>query len=61
MSESVSSAGGPAGTSMAMYLEKNGYYNYVIYEKSNKVGGKAFSPLMKDALLNSHENENGGT
>lgn len=46
---------------MAMYLEKNGYYNYVIYEKSNKVGGKAFSPLMKDALLNSHENENGGT
>lgn len=24
--------GGPAGTSMAMYLEKNGYDNYVIYE-----------------------------
>lgn len=39
--------GGPAGTSMAMYLEKKGYNNYVIYEKSNKVGGKAFSPLMK--------------
>jgi len=27
--------GGPAGTSAAMYLEKNGYDNYVIYEKSN--------------------------
>lgn len=39
--------GGPAGTSMAMYLEKNGYDNYVIYEKSDRVGGKAFSPKMK--------------
>ncbi len=39
--------GGPAGTSAAMYLEKAGYNNYVIYEKSNRVGGKAFSPLMK--------------
>ena len=39
--------GGPAGQSMAMYLEKAGYKNYVIYEKSNRVGGKAFSPLMK--------------
>ena len=39
--------GGPAGTSVAMYLEKKGYNNYVIYEKSNKIGGKAFSPLMK--------------
>lgn len=39
--------GGPAGTSCAMYLEKKGYNNYVIYEKSDKVGGKAFSPLMK--------------
>ena len=39
--------GGPAGTSMAMYLEKKGYDNYVIYEKSGKVGGKAFSPMMK--------------
>lgn len=39
--------GGPAGTSMAMYLQKNGYHNYVIYEKSDRVGGKAFSPLMK--------------
>ena len=38
--------GGPAGTSMAMYLEKNGYDNYVIYEKSDRVGGKAFSPKM---------------
>ena len=39
--------GGPAGTSAAMYLEKNGYDNYVIYEKTDRVGGKAFSPLMK--------------
>lgn len=39
--------GGPAGTSTAMYLERNGYRNYVIYEKSDKIGGKAFSPLMK--------------
>ena len=39
--------GGPAGTSAAMYLEKAGYNNYVIYEKSNRVGGKAFSPMMK--------------
>ena len=39
--------GGPAGTSLAMYLEKKGYDNYVIYEKSGRVGGKAFSPLMK--------------
>ena len=39
--------GGPAGTSAAMYLEKNGYDNYVIYEKTDRVGGKAFSPMMK--------------
>ncbi len=39
--------GGPAGTSAAMYLEKNGYENYVIYEKTDRVGGKAFSPMMK--------------
>lgn len=39
--------GGPAGTSMAMYLEKKGYDNYVIYEKTNRVGGKCLSPLMK--------------
>nr|WP_072514726.1 FAD-dependent oxidoreductase [Ndongobacter massiliensis] len=39
--------GGPAGTSAAMYLEKNGYYNYTIYEKNDKVGGKCRSPLMK--------------
>lgn len=38
--------GGPAGTSAAMYLEKNGYTNYVIYEKSERVGGKCRSPLM---------------
>ncbi len=39
--------GGPAGTSAAMYLEKAGYNNYVIYEKTDRVGGKAFSPLME--------------
>ncbi|MCD8306883.1 MAG: FAD-dependent oxidoreductase [Clostridia bacterium] len=39
--------GGPAGMSAAMYLEKAGYENYVVYEKTNRVGGKAFSPLMK--------------
>lgn len=44
--------GGPAGTSAAMYLEKKGYNNYVIYEKSNRVGGKAFSPLMKVKTAN---------
>ena len=36
--------GGPAGTSAAMYLEKSGYDNYVIYEKTDRVGGKAFYP-----------------
>ena len=39
--------GGPAGLSSAMYLEKKGYTNYTIYEKLNKVGGKAWSPKMK--------------
>ena len=39
--------GGPAGLSAAMYLEKKGYNNYVIYEKLNKVGGKSWSPRIK--------------
>ena len=39
--------GGPAGMSAAMYLEKNGYDNYQIYEKDNRVGGKCLSPMMK--------------
>ena len=39
--------GGPAGTSMAMYLQKQGFHNYTIYEKSGRVGGKAFSPKME--------------
>lgn len=39
--------GGPAGLSLAMYLEKNGYDNYRIFERADHVGGKAFSPLMK--------------
>ncbi|MGN0286323.1 MAG: FAD-dependent oxidoreductase [Atopobiaceae bacterium] len=39
--------GGPAGLSCAMYLQKNGYTNYTIFERGDHVGGKAFSPLMK--------------
>ena len=38
---------GPAGISAAMYLEKKGYTNYVIYEKQNKIGGKCWSPKLK--------------
>ncbi len=37
--------GGPAGLSAAMYLEKKGYDNYVIYEKTDHVGGKCHSPV----------------
>jgi len=36
--------GGPAGLGAAMYLEKKGYTNYVIYEKTDHVGGKCHSP-----------------
>ena len=36
--------GGPAGLSAAMYLEMKGYDNYVIYEKTDHVGGKCHSP-----------------
>jgi protoporphyrinogen oxidase len=36
--------GGPAGLSAAMYLEKKGYDNYVVFEKSDHVGGKCHSP-----------------
>ena len=39
--------GGPAGLACGMYLEKKGYTDYVIYEKLNKVGGKAYSPKIK--------------
>ena len=39
--------GGPAGISAAMYLEKKGYENYVIYERQNKIGGKCFSPRIE--------------
>jgi flavin-dependent dehydrogenase len=39
--------GGPAGLSAAMYLEKKGYTNYVIYEKSDHVGGKCHSPVYE--------------
>ena len=38
--------GGPAGISAAMYLEKKGYRDYAVYEKLNKVGGKAWSPTI---------------
>ena len=31
--------GGPAGISAAMYLQKKGYENYVIFERQNKIGG----------------------
>ena len=37
--------GGPAGLSAAMYLEKKGYKNYVVYEKTDHVGGKCHSPV----------------
>lgn len=36
--------GGPAGLSAAMYLEKKGYDNYVVFEKQDHVGGKCYSP-----------------
>ena len=39
--------GGPAGLSAAMYLEKKGYENYVIFEKNDRVGGKCWSPTYK--------------
>ena len=39
--------GGPSGLSAGMYLEKKGYENYVIYEKSGRVGGKCWSPYYK--------------
>ncbi|MCR5090893.1 MAG: FAD-dependent oxidoreductase [Oscillospiraceae bacterium] len=39
--------GGPAGLSAGMYLEKKGYLNYSIMERSNRVGGKCWSPNYK--------------
>ncbi|MCD8119927.1 MAG: FAD-dependent oxidoreductase [Lachnospiraceae bacterium] len=36
--------GGPAGLSAGMYLEQKGYENYTILEKSDRVGGKCWSP-----------------
>ena len=36
--------GGPAGLSAGMYLEKKGYTNYTILERSDRVGGKCWSP-----------------
>jgi len=37
--------GGPAGLGAAMYLELKGYDNYVVYEKTDHVGGKCHSPV----------------
>ena len=36
--------GGPAGLSAGMYLEQKGYENYTILERSDRVGGKCWSP-----------------
>lgn len=36
--------GGPAGLTAGMYLEKKGYENYTILERSDRVGGKCWSP-----------------
>lgn len=38
--------GGPAGLSAGMYLEQKGYENYTILEKSDRVGGKCWSPYF---------------
>lgn len=38
--------GGPAGLSAGMYLEQKGYENYVIFEKTDHVGGKCHSPTF---------------
>ena len=38
---------GPAGLTAAMYLEKKGYKNITVYEKSDRVGGKCYSPEYK--------------
>ena len=38
--------GGPAGISTAMYLQKKGYQNYVVFERLNKIGGKSYSPKI---------------
>ena len=40
--------GGPAGMAAAVYLEKAGYNNYVVYEKEGVVGGKCHSPMGFD-------------
>ncbi|MBQ7064218.1 MAG: FAD-dependent oxidoreductase [Firmicutes bacterium] len=39
--------GGPAGISAAMYLQKKGYDNYVVFERLNKIGGKSYSPRIE--------------
>ncbi|ORX76944.1 FAD/NAD(P)-binding domain-containing protein [Anaeromyces robustus] len=37
---------GPAGLGAGMYLEQKGYENYVIFEKTDHVGGKCHSPTF---------------
>ena len=44
--------GGPAGLSAGMYLEKKGYTNYSILEKSDRVGGT--SSGLVDKLVNGY-------
>ena len=39
--------GGPAGISAAMYLQRKGYHQYEIYERLDRVGGKAWSPQIE--------------
>lgn len=43
--------GGPAGLSAGMYLEKKGYENYSILEKSDRVGGKCWSLTSTAAAM----------
>ncbi len=39
--------GGPAGLAAGMYLEREGYHNYTILEKTDHVGGKCNSPTYR--------------
>ena len=47
--------GGPAGITAAMYLQKKGYKNFVIYERDKRVGGKCYSPKVKMGRDDSEE------
>lgn len=39
--------GGPAGLAAAMYLQKKGYKDYAVLERSDHVGGKCYSPTYE--------------